>query len=96
MLTLVHSRQVACWPWSLGWIDREAVHYATCRTCQRDVAQPKEAAKLVPVCLYCALESGLLPLEDSPLGEVSLAVQCGAIADTSDAELGPGKPSTLP
>ena len=67
-LTLVHVRQVACWPWGLGWLTNAAVQYATCRTCQRDVAQPKERAKEVPVCLYCALESGLLPEIDLPLG----------------------------
>lgn len=68
-LSLVHAKQVACWPWGLGWLAKQEVQYATCRTCERDVAQPKARAKEVPVCLYCALDSGLLPLEDYPLGE---------------------------
>lgn len=60
-LALVHARQTPCWPWGLSWIDGEAVQYATCRTCQRDIAQPVAKAREVPVCIYCALDSGLLP-----------------------------------
>jgi hypothetical protein len=66
-LRLVHARQVACWPWGLSWLDGKPVRFATCRTCKRDVAQPEAAARDVPICLYCALDSGLLPAIDIPL-----------------------------
>lgn len=68
-LRLVHARQVACWPWHIGWLPRQAVQYATCRTCERDVAQPLDSAGEVPVCVYCGLESGLLVAVDAPLME---------------------------
>jgi len=94
-LTLVHAKQVACWPWGLGWIDHAPLQYATCRTCERDVAQPVANAKDVPVCIYCALDSGLLPLEERPLGESSLA----ALSSPSEASAGnlpPDEPNPTP
>jgi hypothetical protein len=66
-LRLVHSTEVACWPWGLEGLSGQAVQWATCRTCQRDVAQPKASARDVPVCLYCALDSGLLPAIETEL-----------------------------
>jgi hypothetical protein len=69
-LKLIHALQVPCWPWHLHWIPREEVQYATCRTCERDIAQPMARSKEVPVCIYCAMESGLLPLEERPFHEL--------------------------
>lgn len=66
-LQLVHAREVACWPWALGWLTGEPVQGATCRTCGLDVAQPTAQARNVPVCIYCGMDSGLLPEEDAPL-----------------------------
>lgn len=66
-LRLVHARQVACWPWDLGWLERESFQYATCRTCNRDVAQPIARSGEVPVCLYCGLDSGLVPAIEEEL-----------------------------
>lgn len=68
-LRLVHARQVACWPWGLAWLDAKSVHFATCRTCERDVAQPNDRCADVPVCLYCGLDSGLVPAIELPLGD---------------------------
>ena len=68
-LRLVHSRQVACWPWALRHCGVEPVVAACCRTCGRDVAQPAANQREAPVCIYCGLDSGLLAEIDSPLGE---------------------------
>lgn len=66
-LVLIHVRQIACWPWELGWFNGSDVFkFATCRICERDVAQPVEAAKEVPVCIYCALDNGLMEALDVP------------------------------
>lgn len=66
-LRLVHSRQVPCWPWSLRFLSEQPAVGEQCRECGRDVARPEAKAGEVPVCIYCALDSGLLPLEDEPL-----------------------------
>jgi hypothetical protein len=68
-LRLVHARQVACWPWTLGWLADEPVTAATCRTCERDVAQPVNQSREVAVCLYCGLDSGLVEATDTSIGD---------------------------
>lgn len=66
-LTLVHVRQVVCWPWHLRGLGEEPVVGALCRTCRRDVALPKSMARDVPICLYCALDDGLVEAVETPL-----------------------------
>lgn len=70
-LALVHARKVPRWPWELAWLDGRNAQYATCRTCERDVAQPKANAREVPVCLYCAMDSGLVEPVDVPLSAIN-------------------------
>lgn len=67
MLTLVHSKQAPCWPWSLRHLGEEPATGATCRTCRRDVALPTARSGEVAICIYCALDSGLLEAEETPL-----------------------------
>jgi hypothetical protein len=66
-LRLVHSREVACWPWHLADLTGEPTFGATCQDCGRDVAQPRLAAGERPVCCYCAMDKGLIPAEDRPV-----------------------------
>ena len=66
-LQLVHRREVACVPWMLADFQREPVFFATCRQCERDVAQVESSRGDVPICIYCGLDSGLVPPVDVPL-----------------------------
>lgn len=70
-LALVHSRQVACWPWKLRFCGDEPARPAFCRTCRRDVALPTANERETPVCIYCAFDSGLLEAADRPWDEVA-------------------------
>lgn len=65
-LKLVHADRCACFPWRLGWMHNVPVQAATCRDCGRDVAQPVEQARYVPVCIYCAIDEGSIT-EDEPI-----------------------------
>ena len=47
-------------PWRLR-DNREPVVGRTCATCGEDVAMPAHLTAFQPVCLYCAMDSGLLP-----------------------------------
>lgn len=66
-LRLVHSREIVCWPAHLAFIWEQPTQGADCQDCGAVVAQPVAAAKERPVCLYCAIERGLIPAEDTPL-----------------------------
>lgn len=68
-LTLVHAREVACWPWRLRFLDLEPTRAGVCQSCKIDVAVPVARERERPICTYCGLESGLLAEEDAPLGE---------------------------
>ena len=52
---------IVCWPWHLR-LEGPADYSAgmECTDCRRDVAAPKNARR--PICLYCAMERGLVPL----------------------------------
>ncbi len=53
-----------CWPWHLWWLV-EGPHPRgdRCRRCLRDVAVPQDATGR-PICIYCALDLGLIPAEE--------------------------------
>lgn len=68
-LRLVHAREVPCWPWELRALELGPALQAYCRPCGREVALPADHQADRPVCLYCAMDSGLLPAADLPLGE---------------------------
>lgn len=68
-LQLVHSRRVACWPWPMRDMQPERPIGAVCRDCGRDVALPITERECVPVCIYCAMDAGLIEAVDTPLGE---------------------------
>ncbi len=59
---------VVCWPWHLWFLADGDCHPqgASCSRCGRDIAVPTTAAGRL-VCLYCALDSGLLPATEIPL-----------------------------
>ena len=68
-LQLVHSRRVACWPWPMRHMQPERPIGAVCRECERDVALPVTERECAPVCIYCALDTGLIEAVDSMIGE---------------------------
>lgn len=68
-LRLVHSRQVACWPWGLRAMEPRRVLGAVCRGCRIDVALPIDQREDTPICIYCALDNGIVEAVDVPLDE---------------------------
>lgn len=60
-LQIVRRERVACWPWRLRETEGEYPIGATCADCGRDVALPRELNGRDAVCIYCALDSGLVP-----------------------------------
>jgi hypothetical protein len=57
---IVHSARTPCWPWRLRE-GKEPVISGKCATCNQDVAWPVGLQNYQPVCLSCAMDSGLLP-----------------------------------
>ncbi|WP_340109478.1 hypothetical protein [Pikeienuella sp. HZG-20] len=58
---------VIAWAWDLRDLGPQGYDTgARCIYCARDVAAP---ARRRAVCLYCALDRGLTPAEDAPIGE---------------------------
>ena len=67
-LSIVTARQVACFPWHLRICFDVPVRAAFCRSCQLDVALPVDRERDRPICIYCAMDSGLIPAVDVPFG----------------------------
>jgi hypothetical protein len=67
MIRLVYSREVACWPWRLRSCGEEPAIGGTCRSCDLDIAVPESRRGDAPICIYCGLDSGLVPAVDEPL-----------------------------
>lgn len=70
MLRLVSVRTVVCAPWHLrGDLpscagDGKHPLGARCHKCAREVALPRSMAAETPICLYCALDEGIIPCEE--------------------------------
>lgn len=63
-------RPLVCWPWHLHrLVDGAHPTGGRCRWCRRDIAVPADLADLRPmrVCLYCAIDRGILSAIDTPL-----------------------------
>jgi hypothetical protein len=70
---IVAKAQTPCWPWHLR--ERTAEHPAgsQCARCHRDIAVPRPLQGYEAICVYCALDIGVLPLvEIEPEDERSL------------------------
>lgn len=61
------EEHAVCWPWHLWWLV-EGAHpiESHCRFCRRDVALPRAEADKQPVCLYCAMDRGLVEAVEIP------------------------------
>lgn len=58
---------VVCWPWHLRALGSDTNRNgATCTRCGRDVAAP--TGRVLPVCIYCGIDGGLIPAVDVPFG----------------------------
>ena len=68
-LSVVRSDPVVCPPWEVRHIARYPVFGDVCAFCTRDVAAPTERRFALKVCIYCALDRGLIPAIDAPLDE---------------------------
>lgn len=71
VIGLVPAERVTCAPWSLRGMSscaRDGQHPigAECVDCGRSVAQPRSRPSAAPVCLYCALDCGMLPAVEIP------------------------------
>jgi len=59
--------QVPCWPWHLRMsMESEGHPIGDQCACGKEVALPRQFAGAEAVCLYCALDSGLLPSTEEP------------------------------
>lgn len=67
-LRLVAAPDVVGWPWHLRFCDRSlgAEHPvgARCRRCGQDIAVPRRADPRGAVCLYCAMDEGIVEAVD--------------------------------
>lgn len=65
-LRIVSASPVVCAPWHLRGAlsvcvtDGSHPIGANCRRCSRDIAQPRSLTKRVPICLYCAMDEGVV------------------------------------
>ena len=53
------------WPWHLRHLQHGEVSGARCKFCGRDVAKP--VGDHFAICVYCALDRGVIPVEDKPI-----------------------------
>lgn len=69
-LRLAYSAYVVCWPWRLWWLAPNDGHPrgGRCCRCEREVAVPRSATR-DGICIYCALDVGLIDGIDAPLCE---------------------------
>jgi hypothetical protein len=67
-LALVHARVAVCWPSHLWFCGATPTAGADCYACCRPVAVPLGRRKVLAICLYCALDRGLVEPVDSPFG----------------------------
>lgn len=67
-LAIVAAREAACFPWRLRTCTEEPTRAAVCGSCGLDVALPIARERERPVCIYCAMDSGLIPAVDVPFG----------------------------
>lgn len=69
VLALAPPQVRACWLWHLRFMDKQLgdrhPRGMECRTCNADVAGPADG-RWVAVCIYCAMDQGIVPLEDVP------------------------------
>lgn len=71
MLSVVPKAVVVCAPWHLRGFgepcadDGNHPKGGQCTDCGRDIAVPHSAAG-EPICLYCGMERGIVPIEDKP------------------------------
>lgn len=69
---IVHRAQTPCMPWRLR-DNRVPAIGAACAECGLDVELPRDLSGYQPVCIYCAMDSGLLPaVEIAPEDERTL------------------------
>lgn len=59
---------VVCWPWHLWRLAADDGHPtgANCALCRLDVAVPRVEQHRKPICLYCAIDTGLRSGEPRP------------------------------
>jgi hypothetical protein len=58
---------VVCQTWGLRGFIEGPVTGGQCNRCSRDVAVPGSVGRRRPVCVYCALDIGLVPAIDVEL-----------------------------
>mgnify|MGYP007071576222 CR=1 FL=1 len=68
-LRIVAPEPVVCWAWHLRDLLGlpESPRGGQCDTCRRDVAVPRWAGTRRPVCIYCAMDEGLIQPIDEPI-----------------------------
>lgn len=73
-LTVVPAEPVVCWPWHVARaVFDQPLKGGQCEPCGRDVAVPANAGFKPPMCVYCAMDLGLVDLEDRPLIDMTPA-----------------------
>ena len=67
-LRLVPPPDVVCWPWFLRFMSADTRHPkgGECRACREAVAVPPDRSVAAAVCLYCAMDEGLIEGVDAP------------------------------
>jgi hypothetical protein len=65
---LVRPKPVVCWPWHLHFLADQAGHPigGSYTACQQDVAVPRDQSPAGAICLYCAMDQGLVEAVDRP------------------------------
>jgi hypothetical protein len=57
---------IIAWPWRLRELGPEGrVKGGNCIVCRRDVAVTDLTCR--PICIYCGMDRGIVPLEDRPI-----------------------------
>ena len=65
-MTAINSiAPIVAWPWHLRTLaKKDQQHGGQCCHCRREIAIAKDERG---ICLYCAMDRGLIPLIDEPL-----------------------------
>lgn len=67
-LRVIPPEPIVCWPWSTARLVFDGpFRGGACDRCARPVALSPSAGHRLPVCIYCAMDEGLIALEDKPL-----------------------------
>lgn len=69
MIRSVSTRIGVAPPWHLRDQEPPDVIGLNCTGCTRDIAVPLDSTAMRYICIYCANDRGLSPIEETPIGE---------------------------